>query len=314
MLGALTPEQKDWKSYVPALVHAYNCTRNAPTGFSPYYLLFGREPMLPVDGEFGLQKGGQKGSPGESNYVSQLRRRLTFAHRKAKHMAQKQQAKHRELYDLKCMGAALDVGDLALVQQTAWKGRHKIQDRWESGEYQVVGQPTPDVPVYTVKGVAVGKTRVFHRNLLLPLQGRVRQPGGKEGEGISGSDEEEEGRGVMPKVARAPRERPRSTTKPKSSPTQQKEASVVADAFADPKAFSRTIPSSPESLSGDGDSDGEETYTDSLTSHKTVSNYTSADLLTSTASAVEASSSIPPSVSDSQFSTVMPYLKKNIPV
>ena len=46
----------DWKSHVPALVHVYNCTRNAATGFSPYYLLFGREPRLPVDVEFGLQR------------------------------------------------------------------------------------------------------------------------------------------------------------------------------------------------------------------------------------------------------------------
>ena len=177
MLGTLTPEQKkDWKSHVPALVHTYNCTRNAATGFSAYYLLFGREPRLPVDVEFELQRRGLRGSPGESNYISQLRRRLKFAHKKAKHMAQKQQAKkHRELYDLKCRGAALDVEDLVLVKQTAWKGRHKIQDRWDSGEYQVVGQPTPGVPVYSVKWVAGGKTKVLHMNLLLPLQGRVRQ-------------------------------------------------------------------------------------------------------------------------------------------
>ena len=175
MLGTLTPEQKkDWKSHVPALVHAYNCTRNAATGFSPYFLLFGWEPRLPVDVEFGLQRGGQRGSPGESNYISQLRRRLTFAHRKAKCMAQKQQARHRGLYDLKCRGATLSVGDLVLVKQTAWKGRHKIQDRWEREEYQVVGQPTTGVPVYTVKSLAGGKTKVLHRNLLLPLQGRIR--------------------------------------------------------------------------------------------------------------------------------------------
>ena len=163
------------KNHVPALVHAYNCTRNAATGFRPYYLLFRREPRLPVDVEFGLQRGSQKGSPGGSSYVSQLKRRPRFAHKKAKHMTKRQQARHRELYDLKCRCAALEEGDLVLVKQTAWKGRHKIQYRWESGEYQVVGQPTPGVPVYTVKSVAGGRTRVLHRNLLPPLQGRFRQ-------------------------------------------------------------------------------------------------------------------------------------------
>ena len=67
--------------------------------------------MLPVDVEFGLQRGSQKGSPGESNYVSQLKRRLRFAHKKAKHMGKRQQARYRELYDLKCRGAALEEGD-----------------------------------------------------------------------------------------------------------------------------------------------------------------------------------------------------------
>ena len=179
MLETLTPEQrKDWKSHVPALVHAFNCTRNAATGFSPYYLLFGMEPRLPVDVEFGLQKGSQKGSLGESSYVSQLRGRLKFAHNKAKQVAKRQQAKHSELYSQKCRGSELEIGDLVLVKQTAWKGRHKIQDKWETEEDQVVGQPAPGVPVYTVKSIAGGRTRVLHRNLLLPLQGRIRQEDG----------------------------------------------------------------------------------------------------------------------------------------
>ena len=48
----------------------------------------------------------------------------------------------------------------------------------------MVGQPTPGIPVYTIKSVAGGRTRVLHRNLLLPLQGRVRQPVGTEGRGL----------------------------------------------------------------------------------------------------------------------------------
>ena len=175
----------------------------------------------------------------------------------------------------------------------------------------MVGQPTHGVPAYTVKSVAGGRTRVLHRNLLLPLQGRVKQEGGTEGQGISDSEDEEEGGDEMPKVARAPRERPRRTTKPKPSPTQQKVASVVKDASADLTDSLITTPSSTVSMSGDKDGSEEEMYTDSLTSHTTASDSTSADLLTSTASAVEDISSIPPSVTESQFSSIMPYLEES---
>ena len=57
------------------------------------------------------------------------------------------------------------------------------------GNIRWVGQPTPGVPVYLVKSVAGGKIKVLHRNLLLPLQGRVRQTGGSVEEGITDSDE-----------------------------------------------------------------------------------------------------------------------------
>lgn len=55
MLGTLEPEQTQrWKEYVKPLVHAYNCTRNEVTGYTPYELMFGRSPRLPVDLAVGL--------------------------------------------------------------------------------------------------------------------------------------------------------------------------------------------------------------------------------------------------------------------
>ena len=147
----------------------------------------------------------------------------------------------------------------------------------------MVDQPTPGVPVYTVKRIAGGKTKVLHRNLLLPLHGRIRQTGETVEEGVTDSDEEEEGRTVIPKVARVPKGSPRVTTKPQDSPSP-----------ADPNASSLTDPSPPESISGDEDSNGEDDLvynTDSLTSHTTASSSTFADMVS-----VEASNSISPSV------------------
>ena len=55
----------------------------------------------------------------------------------------------------------------------------------------MVNQPTPGVPVYVVKSIAGGRHRVLHRNLLLPLQGRIRQEGVTREE--SSPDSESEG-------------------------------------------------------------------------------------------------------------------------
>ena len=99
-------------------------------------------------------------------------------------MASRQHARHKGLYDQRCRGAELEIGDLVLVRKTAWKGKHKIQDRWESDEYQLISQPSPGIPVHKVECVAGGRTRILHRNLLLPLQGNIRQPGGLEVEDL----------------------------------------------------------------------------------------------------------------------------------
>ena len=49
MIGKLREEKKaDWPSHLDEIVHTYNATRSAVTGYSPHYLMFGEQPRLLV--------------------------------------------------------------------------------------------------------------------------------------------------------------------------------------------------------------------------------------------------------------------------
>ena len=59
---------------------------------------------------------------------------------------------------------------MVLVQQKGFKGKHKIQDKWENTPYKVVEQKNPGLPVFLVENTEIpSKTRVLHRNMLFPL-------------------------------------------------------------------------------------------------------------------------------------------------
>ncbi|XP_074653610.1 uncharacterized protein LOC141907767 [Tubulanus polymorphus] len=45
-----------WKDHLKTVVWQYNCTPHESTGYAPYTLLFGREPIIPVDQVFGLHR------------------------------------------------------------------------------------------------------------------------------------------------------------------------------------------------------------------------------------------------------------------
>ena len=50
MIGKLEEDKKAcWSEHLPELLLAYNATCSTVTGYSPYYLLFGRRPRIPVD-------------------------------------------------------------------------------------------------------------------------------------------------------------------------------------------------------------------------------------------------------------------------
>lgn len=167
MLGTLDDEKKrNWKAYVPSLIHAYNCTKHGSTGHSPFFLMFGRHPRLPVDVFLGVETEEETTSMDE--YVASLRRRLDYAYDLASQNSGEIQDKNKKGYDQKTRENKLDIGDRVLIRNVGLKGKHKLADRWGRDVHVVEKQPNMDIPVYKVKIEKGTKSRMLHRNLLLP--------------------------------------------------------------------------------------------------------------------------------------------------
>ena len=170
MLGTLEAEEKaNWKAFIHTLTHAYNATRNSSTGYSPFFLMFGRHPRLPVDVAFGIHRAGNGVTFAKSKYVDRLQRRLAHAYKTAKTFTDKESSRQKALFDKRSKDLRLQPGDLCLVKKTAWQARHKIQNKWEDDLYVILSQNNEDIPVYTIRNTVTLNEKTLHRNLLLPL-------------------------------------------------------------------------------------------------------------------------------------------------
>uniref|UniRef100_A0A8C7HDT1 Gypsy retrotransposon integrase-like protein 1 n=1 Tax=Oncorhynchus kisutch TaxID=8019 RepID=A0A8C7HDT1_ONCKI len=115
MLKTLTETQKsNWKESLNKLVYAYNCTRCEVTGYSPFYLLFGRSPRLPVDMLFGLCT--EAGSSNQREYVENWKRGMEEAYAIANENAQKAAERSKKYYDTKVRSSVLQPDERVLIK------------------------------------------------------------------------------------------------------------------------------------------------------------------------------------------------------
>ena len=118
------------------------------TGFSPYYLLNGRHPLLPIDIEFGLMTPDLSETV-TLKYVKELQRRLEYAFRKAAAFSKKEVQRSKTCYDEFARSSKLESGDLVLVRKRDFQEKHKIADHWEK-DYEVVKQRQDGLQVFVV--------------------------------------------------------------------------------------------------------------------------------------------------------------------
>ena len=101
--------------------------------------------------------------------MEKLQKRLAWAIRKAQEVNEKENKRNKKCYDRKVRCSKLEVGNKVLVRQKAFKGKHKIQNKWDNIIYEVISQPIENFPVFTVQHEGSKKLKTLHRNMLFQL-------------------------------------------------------------------------------------------------------------------------------------------------
>ena len=171
MISKLEEDRKAcWSKHLPELLLAYNATCSAVTGYSPYYLLFGRRPRIPVDYLFPTLRDSPHQTKMEVSVVV-MQKRLKEAFTVARCLTPEEVARQCRYYDRKAGTVALQPGDVVMVRTDGFVGKWKVKDRWEDGGFIVKSQ-LEDWPVYRVKCPTFDarqkpKYWILHRNCLL---------------------------------------------------------------------------------------------------------------------------------------------------
>ena len=171
MIGKLEEDRKGcWSEHLPELLLAYNATCSTVTGYSPYYLLFGRRPRIPVDYLFPTLRDSPHQTKMEVS-IAVMQKRLKEAFTVARYLTSEEVARQCRYYDHKAGAVALQPGDIVMVCIDGFVGKRKVKDRWEDRGFIVESQ-LEDWPIYKVKCPSSDdrqkpKYWILHRNRLL---------------------------------------------------------------------------------------------------------------------------------------------------
>lgn len=139
-------KHKDWDVYLPFALHAYRTAIQTSTKFSPHYLLYGREPVTPLDVALFPKPPETKSIP---DYIKNLLDNLQEAKEIAHHNIEVAQSKQTSNYDSKRRMIEFQPGDKVRIWipsskkgQTPkllcnWFGPYEVIERKSSVTYKV---------------------------------------------------------------------------------------------------------------------------------------------------------------------------------
>ena len=155
----------DWEVYIRKLCFAYNTSIHSSTGYSPFFLMMGRQASIPIDLMFPVNKEQEKEVPA---YVHQLREGLQSAYALVREQCETEHQRQKAIYDKKAHGRPYEKGDLVWLFSPAVPRGHsrKLHHPWK-GPFVVVDKI--GITTYKIKPSRnSGKCQIIHFDRLKP--------------------------------------------------------------------------------------------------------------------------------------------------
>ena len=134
----VSANHKDWDEFLLSILFAYRTSPQATTGDSPFYLLYGREPRLPIDVNF-FPPNVEKLSTSIEEHRARIVTQLEEAQRLAKQNIERTQQQMKAQYDLKASPHKFEIGQRVWVYtpKTRKGLSKKLLHHWH-GPYRIV--------------------------------------------------------------------------------------------------------------------------------------------------------------------------------
>lgn len=175
MLSTCSMEHpSDWDLYLSKLCLAYNSSVQSTTGYSPFFLMFGREARLPIDLIYNLD-GKQEDDKDKSypTYVNKQREQFVEAYEKVRQNISQKQCYQSQQYNHKIHGKPFDKGDLVWLFNPAIKrGQSRKFHRPWGGPYRICDKLS-DV-TYRIQHTGNNKCKVVHFNRMKRCPENIR--------------------------------------------------------------------------------------------------------------------------------------------
>ena len=179
-------EKKVWPMYLKQLSMCYNSTTHSSTGFSPYFLFFGRSPILPIDLILDSALNGVKDMDIDS-FVKEKRNMLLDCYEKALLYMTSKFTDRKKRHDRKYIADSVPIGSRVLLRKR-YIGRCKIKNYYDDFPYVIVSinKDENGCDVYTIKPVVGGDEKKIHRENFRVLNGIL------DSESVVSDDSDEE--------------------------------------------------------------------------------------------------------------------------